>query len=479
MYEEQEKWIKNIRVTGLHNSLDINLELNDKLNILYGKNGLGKTTLLHIIANVCDCDFERFAYLTFKEISIVNNSNKFIKIIKENDRVEVNIDGKETIYAKKNCEDVVISTETQRRVMDVVGGRSTYLPAFRSVLERVRKHGSRIEDRLTMHVYEKIKKMERDGLILMRVRDRVGDERRSWHVERSSWETAAKTIRCREWFGEFVPVIRYPSVVEVSEGLSDEYGRARLKISELEQQQYEEAFSNIFETILLQNEEANEEKQEDILARINRLLGENDFEDLYPKNNTIFGKLESAAKKAGEAGRKYNRVLKIYEDLLILNKKTRTEELKPILDYQISVNKFLDQKELKIGNYSDSARLDARTDHDVAIYPASGRSYTLSALSSGERQIATMLFFSRRLNSSSGILLIDEPELSLHIDWQRIILSEIQNQYPERQVLACTHSPEVGADHSDNIQIFQPSRYVDLHTDAGEETIDNIGLDDE
>ena len=80
-----------------------------------------------------------------------------------------------------------------------------------------------------------------------------------------------------------------------------------------------------------------------------------------------------------------------------------------------------------------------------------------------------MLYSASRARFLSGVFLIDEPELSLHIDWQRIILRELQNQSPERQLIACTHSPEVGADHVLEIQDFEPrstpKRQESLFTD--------------
>ena len=46
-------------------------------------------------------------------------------------------------------------------------------------------------------------------------------------------------------------------------------------------------------------------------------------------------------------------------------------------------------------------------------------------------------------------MLIDEPEISLHVDWQRIIIAEITRQANGRQVIVCTHAPEIAADHRD------------------------------
>lgn len=55
--------IRHVRVEGLHDQFDFNVELDPGLNIFYGKNGKGKTTLLHILANALELDFERFNHL--------------------------------------------------------------------------------------------------------------------------------------------------------------------------------------------------------------------------------------------------------------------------------------------------------------------------------------------------------------------------------------------------------------------------------
>ena len=60
-----------------------------------------------------------------------------------------------------------------------------------------------------------------------------------------------------------------------------------------------------------------------------------------------------------------------------------------------------------------------------------------------------MLFCATHMSPADGVMLIDEPEISLHVDWQRIILDEIMRQAGDRQVIVCTHSPEVVAEHRD------------------------------
>ena len=39
------------------------------------------------------------------------------------------------------------------------------------------------------------------------------------------------------------------------------------------------------------------------------------------------------------------------------------------------------------------------------------------------------------------ILLMDEPEISLHFDWQKILLESILELNPNIQIIMATHSP--------------------------------------
>ncbi len=66
----------------------------------------------------------------------------------------------------------------------------------------------------------------------------------------------------------------------------------------------------------------------------------------------------------------------------------------------------------------------------------------LDALSSGEKQMIS-LFAKLYLYESPKIILIDEPELSLSIGWQRQILVDVIKSPLCRQLIAITHSPFV------------------------------------
>lgn len=66
---------------------------------------------------------------------------------------------------------------------------------------------------------------------------------------------------------------------------------------------------------------------------------------------------------------------------------------------------------------------------------------SIGALSSGERHILTFLSIVIIAGRGRDILLIDEPEISLNIKWQRTLLSLLQELVPETQIIVASHSP--------------------------------------
>jgi predicted ATP-binding protein involved in virulence len=68
----------------------------------------------------------------------------------------------------------------------------------------------------------------------------------------------------------------------------------------------------------------------------------------------------------------------------------------------------------------------------------------LNLLSSGEKHLLVLLtpiFFTLKENS---ILLIDEPEESLHVEWQKKIIPALKKAIPEKvQIIVATHSPNL------------------------------------
>ena len=74
----------------------------------------------------------------------------------------------------------------------------------------------------------------------------------------------------------------------------------------------------------------------------------------------------------------------------------------------------------------------------------------LTQLSSGEKQIVS-LFSNLYLESDkSSIVIIDEPELSLSLEWQKMLLPDIMRTGNCDLLLTVTHSPFIFENEFDN-----------------------------
>ena len=89
-----------------------------------------------------------------------------------------------------------------------------------------------------------------------------------------------------------------------------------------------------------------------------------------------------------------------------------------------------------------------------------GKNLLLDELSSGEQEIL-VLFYKLIFESDVNLLLIDEPEISLHIAWQKELMNdfkEVINLNKGMQMIIATHSPQIISDNWD-LQIDLGEQY--------------------
>lgn len=91
----------------------------------------------------------------------------------------------------------------------------------------------------------------------------------------------------------------------------------------------------------------------------------------------------------------------------------------------------IDEKRLRFNRRDLSVIVESTTN---------GQEVPLESLSSGEKQMIS-LFARLYLYPGQKIILIDEPEISLSLDWQRRILPDVLKAPNCGQVVAITHSP--------------------------------------
>lgn len=67
-------------------------------------------------------------------------------------------------------------------------------------------------------------------------------------------------------------------------------------------------------------------------------------------------------------------------------------------------------------------------------------------LSSGEKQMLIILLTTLVENKQPYVIFMDEPEISLHIDWQQRLIGLVHDLNPNAQIIMTTHSPAVVMD---------------------------------
>ncbi|WP_439948316.1 AAA family ATPase [Streptomyces sp. BBFR109] len=86
--------------------------------------------------------------------------------------------------------------------------------------------------------------------------------------------------------------------------------------------------------------------------------------------------------------------------------------------------------------------------HGELEITASGERVPIESLSGGEKQLLRLLL--ECLATEEAPILVDEPELSMHVDWQHRLIDSMRIVNPHTQILMATHSPEIMANIPDD-----------------------------
>lgn len=107
-----------------------------------------------------------------------------------------------------------------------------------------------------------------------------------------------------------------------------------------------------------------------------------------------------------------------------------------------NLNSFLSPKSLRF-----------KVGEDIQITSRSGLPLSAKDLSSGERHLLLLLTKAFQLRSSGGLMLVDEPELSLNSIWQRGLVHSMLQSFGGAgcQLVVASHSLEIAAKYQANL----------------------------
>lgn len=428
--------LSELRITSLFGRYNYQLEFHPEISILHGDNGAGKTTILHIIANLMGRDFKRFEFLEFAKIEMEFSGGESVTVEKDNDSVNVFTKDRVVFRSQaKGTPEMEDLTEVSRR-----GILSQHQLSFDVETE---DEGESLISWLGTAVYFPAFRGLADAIVQSISGPGVDPAERVKLVRRYN-----ATDDMRRMFGRFVPKLDYPSFQVMEERAKDALRRAYM----VEAQRSDEFIRTAFQDALnaIAGRTTENRPTPELLENIRNLQYElaadagmsaiGRDKDLMGSFSPIIDIFSAGYWPAGATP-----LLEAYHEFLSTRQRVVARYFRPIYAFADAVNGFLTDKKVTISPTLRHVLQVVRNNSDEE------EKIPLRALSSGERQIMTMLFAATHIAESHGTVLIDEPELSLHLRWQEQLLPTMNSLLGGKQLIVCTHSPEIAGKMRDKL----------------------------
>lgn len=400
--------IRRVRANGVNSafSYDLNFDPSDRsqfLNIIYGENGTGKSTFLSGIFNILTPGPRGFESLLESEIgdlvvdltSGVTISYKFNADSPEESTLSIEGAGKKSPYSQITFESIVKRGGTfvrsaADRNFEALHSQVTIPVIFvaddRSVSKGGLGRARRNSVRIPAYASNDLRELGATGELFSRIRT---------HEVESAVDEAVR------YLGNV-------TMAGVSQGSSSAESFYASFIRSVSEQQTSDAI------------DATTARQE-IVAKINEV---NDKAKAFTKYNMVaLDQVKSIDAEINRGNLRRNaQQFKIihsavmpYLDSLIKRMESLEVALGITSAYVESINQFIDRK---------SFVYDAETGYKLVL-EADSREIPLSSLSSGEKHLILLLSYAVSIREHGGLLIIDEPELSLGLEWRRQLVSAL------------------------------------------------------
>lgn len=457
--------LEYIGIFGLFDRYNIEIPFEKQVNIFIGENGLGKTTILNCIYFLLEKKFSRLANIQFSEIKVkFKGDSKTYKIsvadIREYGRSKQGRSYKYMVERELFTEDIIDSYMTHYDDLENVGNKLEYityelarkLDMPLNVARRQVRLYLENEDSITI---SKRKANARNVVDLIKaISDNV--THRIIYLptyRRIEDDFASLNLRNEELNKREELLIRFGmSDVQTSiDRILDEIRSLAMKgfteMTGVLLKQYADGTSPLedtlsngvygipldFETVKIVLDRVGQEIEEDYKKKILKLVSTGEI-----KSNAYLYLWDLINKLIANYG-----LQKAYDD-----------RIKKFTD---TCNKYLNDKHF---NYNQSTLnlkivLDNERDDEKAVIQ-------LTQLSSGEKQIVS-LFSKLYLESDErSIVIIDEPELSLSLLWQKMLLPDIMRTDNCDLLLTVTHSPFIFDNEFDD-DAKEIRRYIKMY----------------
>ena len=431
--EEKIVILSNLTVKKLYGNYDYDVKFNADVTLLYGTNGCGKTTILNIITSIITGSVYKLFSYKFEKIVLNyydekdNERKKSVSLIKKiEDSIEINFQGKTQSIIK-----LQIPEERRRRVDSIDDLYFEEYPVLNEIREEfnyVYLALNRVASLPNNDTYYYMNRrryfLEEDSIIEP---DRIDPEIRYVEnlINRRYVNVTTQTNKINNEFRDSI----LKSALDVN--IQTDLGKflSNFNINALKRTNINK-IKNSYMKILSDLQIISEEEKKQYAV----------FFDNYLKLlKDVSSKMELT--NMFSLFTAYNEMKKIQGivDIAADAEKQKANVMHPIELYLDTVNEFISSSDFeKKVDININGRIFFKTND-------SEDRLSIQYLSSGERQL--LVFFANLIfgvkDTSSGIFVVDEPELSLHLSWQKVFVKKALEVNNNVQFIFATHAPEI------------------------------------
>jgi len=432
-------YIKKIEIDGLFDSsAPIQVDFSKTINCIYGANGSGKTTIINLLVSALTCDYKKLAAIKFRTLSVFVSRPSARRAIKffvverkkgEKSAVKLNytfargetygIDGevaefdgakvRETIERRFFVNHLPLYRYTDA---DVSVSRETdvYIRGWRAAL------GPSDDEELAL-LSDPIRRM----LVVLERRFKDEYSKKQQAIRSDLENLKNKVLEKLLIDDDLVETVSRTNLKKVDIS-KDGYKAAKQKLDEIGLKLPQDKLEAHFSAMRRVSEELFAKREEYMAAR--------------SSNTTV--------ERRGELYAAYSAILRIYRSLDpihnrfmgIINDVEKSTEyrvaaLKLFKNFEESVNDFFVNKEFEF------------TETGAFKFSCRGNPVKMEDLSSGEKHILALLGKVALSPEQDSLFIADEPELSLHLSWQRKLLPTLHKINPRMQIIVATHAPAI------------------------------------
>lgn len=415
--------IKRIEIKGIWGLRNIETDFNEDVNIFIGINGTGKTTFLNIIEAILTIDLSQLAQIDFENVTLFLYGEKSKKITVTKMIGELPYNMFEFRISNKKYEIPQLPRDIEYNMHRVHS-------KYRNQINELKLELNKLVKICWLSVHRDIQNYEeldypprREKSLANSVDLRLKDLMKRLAIYQLQLEAESSTLSTK-FRNEMYELMLY------NEGF-DELDLKKPLIIDADsiKRQLIKAYRDLGLTKKDTIERINLHTQRlsETLVRVEKAKNENGqltINDIPPISLL-------------------NRTLKLIEISSDIEKK-KDEIFYPTSTYLSILKEFIKDKSFKLDTQESGELLVFNRQEQTDSFP-------ISCLSSGEKQLIILLTEALLQKKASFVFIADEPELSLHINWQRKIVGAVCQLNPNAQIILATHSPEIAGKWSRNI----------------------------